>query len=119
MRGARTFLYSHKAAATAPLPGAPICAVMVVKIKSLAKLGVNGIGQRMALKHILVATAVCLGLAGCGIFSGSDDTNFQLGSVGPSIKEVLKPLPKDLVGDDDNKLYGFDELRPPPEADPL
>lgn len=71
---------------------------------------------------LLAATAM-LALPGCGaiggIFSGSEESPLDLGSVGPSMKQVLKELPKDLVGDEENKLYGFDELRPPPEPDPL
>lgn len=55
-------------------------------------------------------------LGGCdtvsGIFSGKEESPLRIQNVGPSIKEVLKPLPKELVGDEDNKLYGFDELRP-------
>ncbi|MEM7570119.1 MAG: hypothetical protein AAF337_10005 [Pseudomonadota bacterium] len=71
----------------------------------------------------LVTASLFLALPGCGtignIFGGGDDSPVDLGSVGPSMKEVLRGLPKDLVGDADNKLYGFDELRPPPEPDPL
>ncbi|MEO0412375.1 MAG: hypothetical protein AAF221_11125 [Pseudomonadota bacterium] len=72
--------------------------------------------------YVLAATAM-VALPGCGtiggLFGGGEDSPVDLGSVGPSMKQVLKELPKDLVGDEDNKLYGFDELRPPPEPDPL
>lgn len=53
-------------------------------------------------------------LGGCGWFGKDEPSPLQIQNVGPSIKEVLKPLPRNLVGDTDNKLYGFDELRPPP-----
>jgi len=62
----------------------------------------------------MVITTMAAGLGGCGIFGNNEPSPLQFQNVGPSIKEVLKPLPKELVGDADNKLYGFDELRPPP-----
>lgn len=70
--------------------------------------------RRIFISSLVLMSTV---LSGCGIFGGKDQSPLQIQNVGPSIKEVLKPLPKDLVGDEDNKLYGFDELRPPRETD--
>lgn len=61
---------------------------------------------------LLLFTAASTSLSACSLFGSNDANPLQVQNVGPSIKEVLKPLPKDLVGDEDNKLYGFDELRP-------
>lgn len=77
--------------------------------------------MQVALRLMCISALCALPACGTigGIFKGGEDSPLDLGSVGPSMKEVLKPLPKELVGDEDNKLYGFDELRPPPQPDPL
>jgi len=88
-------------------------APLSANVRAIATKVFEDFMERCARLISLIACAAVL--ASCGIFGSNDQNPLEIQSVGPSIKEVLKPLPKDLVGDKDNKLYGFDELRPPPE----
>lgn len=76
----------------------------------------------MTHRFFIASTVLCaMTLTGCdtigNVFGSNEPSPLQIQNVGPSISQVLKPLPKDLVGDEDNKLYGFDELRPPRQED--
>jgi hypothetical protein len=101
------------------------------KIKALAIV----LGERQCAPHVFTNCFTLMtrtiffsglllcsaALSGCdtigGLFGSNEPSPLEIQNVGPSINQVLKPLPKNLVGDEDNKLYGFDELRPPREED--